>query len=129
MTAISYIRKEGGSHSLELLKVARRIMIHWHEMNVRVLPVFIPMEENIHADTASRQGILQDWNLHPDVFCRIFRRFGLPQINFSHWQSLVNSAGSSHGAATMEQKPSMLSARGGTFIWCSCFYQSLSFVE
>ena len=50
-------------------------------MKVCVFPVVIPMEENIHADTASRQGILQDWHLHPDVFHRIISRFGLPQID------------------------------------------------
>ena len=80
-TAISYIRREGGTISLPLLQIATRILLFAHEHQVRILPVFIPSAENLLADAASRFQSLPDWHLRPDVFQRLVDLWGLPRID------------------------------------------------
>jgi hypothetical protein len=53
MTALAHIKKEGGLHNLELLKEAERILLA-QQKQLRLLPVFIPLAENIQAEAASR---------------------------------------------------------------------------
>jgi hypothetical protein len=50
-------------------------------MSVRILLVYIPNEENILADAASRFQEILDWRLHPNVFQAIAARWGLPVID------------------------------------------------
>jgi hypothetical protein len=52
-----------------------------HQMSVRILPDYIPTEENILADAASRFQEIQDWRIYPNVFQAITARWGLPVIN------------------------------------------------
>jgi hypothetical protein len=51
-TALAYIKKEGGMCSTLVLAVKALVLAH--QMSVRILPVYIPTEENILADAASR---------------------------------------------------------------------------
>ena len=80
-TALSYIRREGGTVSLPLLLLAREALLLAHSLRVRLLPVFIPTEENLLADAASRFLSLPDWHLPSEIFHRICRRFGRPDID------------------------------------------------
>jgi hypothetical protein len=50
-------------------------------MSVRLLPVYIPTEENILADAASHFQEIPDWRLHPVIFKAITARWGLPVID------------------------------------------------
>jgi hypothetical protein len=52
-----------------------------HQMSIRILPVYIPTEENILADAASRFQEIPDWRLHPFIFKAITARWGLPVID------------------------------------------------
>ena len=80
-TALSYIRKEGGTVSRPLLLLARQILLLLHQRRIRIYPVFVSSEENLLADAASRFQTLPDWHLPEATFRRIVRRWGLPAID------------------------------------------------
>jgi hypothetical protein len=63
------------------LILAEKALVLAHQMSVRILPVYIPTEENILADAASRFQELPDLHLHPNVFQAIAARWGLPVID------------------------------------------------
>jgi hypothetical protein len=81
MAALSRIRKEGGLKTRILLEWAEKILLLAHQRHLRILPAFIPPEENLQADAASRFQSLPDWHLSPDVFLQITALRGLPQID------------------------------------------------
>jgi hypothetical protein len=91
-TALSHIRKEGGLKTRVLLEWAEKILLLAHQRHLRILPAFIPSEENLQADAASRFQSLPDWHLSPDVFLQIVACKGLPQIDlFASRQSAQTS--------------------------------------
>jgi hypothetical protein len=104
-TALAYIKKEGGTISLQVLAEAEKVLVLAHQMSVRILPVYIPTEENILADAASHFQEIPDWKLHLYVFKAITARWGLPVINlfasdaskqskrFYSWNSCDNPEG------------------------------------
>jgi hypothetical protein len=69
-----HIRKEGGLRGRALLLLA-------HQRQLRILPAFIPSEENVQADAASRFQLVPDWHLAPTVFLQISSLWGPPQID------------------------------------------------
>jgi hypothetical protein len=79
--ALAHIRKEGGFKGRRLLREAERILILLHSRQLRVLPAFIPSEENLQADAASRFKLVPDWHLDTDVFQQISTLWGTPQID------------------------------------------------
>jgi hypothetical protein len=79
--ALNHIRKEGGLKTRILLEWAEKILLLAHQRHLRFLPAFIPSEENIQVDAASRFQSLPDWHLSPDVFLQISAFKGLPQID------------------------------------------------
>jgi hypothetical protein len=79
--ALAYIKKEGGTCSLSLLEAASEILIKAHQRGLRFLPIYIPSEENILADAASRFMDIPDWHLCPKVFQIVCNRWGLPEID------------------------------------------------
>ena len=80
-TALSYIRKEGGTHSAALLSIATEILLLADSLHLKIVPVYVPSEENLHADFASRFKSLPDLHLLPKVFGKICRLWGTPQID------------------------------------------------
>ena len=80
-TAMSYIRKEGGTVSPVLLDIARDILLLAHHRSLRILPVYVPSEENLLADSASRFLDLPDWHLRSDLFLRLTSLWGRPSID------------------------------------------------
>ena len=80
-TALSYIKKEGGTISLPLLIVAREILLELHRRRIEIVPVFVASEENLHADAASRLQSLPDWHLPRLIFDRIAILWGCPDID------------------------------------------------
>ena len=80
-TAMAYIRKEGGTRSLPLLEEAREILLLASSLSLRILPVYLPSDENHLADAASRFQQLPDWHLHPSAFKMLTARWGLPDID------------------------------------------------
>jgi hypothetical protein len=90
--ALSHIRKEGGLKTRILLEWAEKILLLAQQCHLRILPAFIPSEENLQADAASRFQSLPDWHLSPDVFLQIVACKGLPQIDlFASRQSAQTS--------------------------------------
>ena len=75
-TALAYIRKEGGTMSLPLLRIARKILLLLHREDIRILPIFVSSAENLLADAASRRLTPPDWHLPAEIF----------NIVVSHWQ-------------------------------------------
>jgi hypothetical protein len=70
-TALAHVRKEGGLRGRALLEGAKRIVLLTHQRQLRLLPVFIPSEENVQADAASKFQSIPDWHLTPRVFHQI----------------------------------------------------------
>ena len=80
-TALAYVKKQGGTCSLPLLQVAAEVLLLADNLGVSVLPVYIPSEQNLHADFASRFKDLPDLHLLPSVFQRMYSRWGTPEID------------------------------------------------
>jgi hypothetical protein len=80
-TALAYIKKEGGPVNQQLLELSEKILNLAHQRSIRLFPVYIPSEENLQADAASRFKTLPDWHLSPSVFRRICAALGTPQID------------------------------------------------
>jgi hypothetical protein len=53
----------------------------WTTCRQRVIAAFIPLEEILQADAASRFQLVPDWHLVPSVFCRVVFLWGTPQID------------------------------------------------
>ena len=70
MTAVAYLRRQGGTLSQALNAVAQCIL-HWAEqLNIVLMPQFVPGRNNMVADALSRpnQVIGSEWVLHQEVF-------------------------------------------------------------
>ena len=74
-TAVSYLRKEGGTRSPFLNSLTRGILRWADSHSIRLLPQFIPGSLNVLADSLSHPHQLPhtEWSLHPEVFHSIRR--------------------------------------------------------
>ena len=74
-TAVSYLRKEGGTRSPFLNTLAQEILRWTESHSIRLLPQFIPGSLNVLADSLSRPHQLPhtEWSLHPEVFRSLSR--------------------------------------------------------
>ena len=82
MTAISYVNKQGGSHSMALNDIAVQIWLLCIENMTHLSAAHIPGKHNILADVASRE--FQDaaeWMLEPSIFQNIVNKWGMPDID------------------------------------------------
>ena len=83
-TVVSYINKQGGTHSPTLLPLTVELL--WLDMldsqNIIVRTRHIPGCLNVIADHLSRpnQPISTEWSLHPEIVKRIFRVCGTPEV-------------------------------------------------
>ena len=81
-TAIAYINRLGGVHSLKLHEIAKRIWEWAMQRKLWLVASYIPSRENIVADFESRKKISDlDWQLSRDVFLEITKNFGWPTID------------------------------------------------
>ena len=78
-TAVSYLRKEGGTRSPFLNALAQEILRWTESHSIRLLPQFIPGSLNVLADSLSRPHQLPhtEWSLHPEVFRSLSRLWPL----------------------------------------------------
>ena len=74
-TAVSYLRKEGGTRSPFLNTLTQGILRWVESLSIRLLPQFIPGSLNVLADSLSRLHQLPhtEWSLHPEVFLSFSR--------------------------------------------------------
>ena len=81
-TAISYINKQGGSHSMALNDIAVQIWLLCIEYDMHVSAAHIPGKHNVLADIASREfHDAAEWMLLPQVFDKIVSKWGVPDID------------------------------------------------
>ena len=85
-TVVSYINKQGGTHSPTLLRLTVELLL-WLDMleaqNIIVRARHTPGCLNLIADHLSRpnQPISTEWSLHPESVKRIFRVCGMPEVD------------------------------------------------
>ena len=75
-TAVSYLRRQGGTHSSLLNSLAQRIL-RWAEVRgLSLMPQFVMGAHNVVADSLSRpnQIVGSEWTLNHEVFKEIARR-------------------------------------------------------
>jgi ribonuclease HI len=82
-SVVSYINKQGGTHSPTLLTYTQELLL-WlasHEVTLRAR--HIPGRFNVIADRLSRrhQVIHTEWQLHAIVLHRVFSQWGIPQTD------------------------------------------------
>jgi hypothetical protein len=110
--ALAHIWKEGGLKGRDLLQEAERILLLLHQRQLRILPAFIPSEENVPADAASRFQLVPNWHLNPRVFQQISSLWGPPQIDlFASLQSAQTKHFMSWRAADSPEAIDALSMR------------------
>ena len=76
-TAVSYLRRQGGTHSASLNSIAQRIL-RWAELReISLLPQFVMGSHNVVADSLSRpnQIIGSEWTLNSQVFDLVRKRW------------------------------------------------------
>ena len=90
-TVVSYINKQGGTHSPTLLHLTIELLL-WLEAQIIIVRArHIPGCLNVIADYLSRpnQPISTEWSLHPEMVKRIFRLWGTPEVDM--FATVLNS--------------------------------------
>ena len=74
-SALSYLRKEGGTRSSTLNEVAQATLRLCEASDLRLLPQFVPDRLNVLAHSLSRRGQVlgSKWTLHQEVCRDLFR--------------------------------------------------------
>ena len=69
LTVVSYINKQGGTHSLTLLRLTVELLLWLEDQNIIIRARHIPGCLNVIADHLSRpnQPISTEWSLHPKI--------------------------------------------------------------
>ena len=83
LTVVSYINKQGGTHSPTFLRLTVELLLWLEAQNIIVRARHIPGCLNVTADHLSRpnQPIPTEWSLHPEIVERIFRVWGTPEVD------------------------------------------------
>ena len=70
MTAVAYLRRQRGTLSPALNAVAQRILRWAEQLDIVLIPQFVPGRSNVVADALSRpdQVLGSEWMLHQEVF-------------------------------------------------------------
>ena len=77
VTAVAYLRKEGGTRSPALNTIAQEILRWAEPLQIRLAPQFIPGIRNVLVDSLSRPHQLpsSEWSLNMDVFRSLTRQW------------------------------------------------------
>ena len=91
MVAAAYIRRQGGTRSLQLYREARDLLLWCHQHQVHVIPHFLPGHLNVLADLQSRphQVLSTEWTLQQRVFQRLLSHF--PQMEIDLFATRLNN--------------------------------------
>ena len=83
VTAIAYLKKQGGTHSDTLSCLAEEILRFCARSHIVLLPKYIPTDLNVLADRLSRMNTpaLSEWKLHTEVFQSLCQKFFHPQVD------------------------------------------------
>ena len=81
-TAVSYLRKMGGTHSPQCNTITRDIWLWCIDRGIWLTPAHIPGVDNVKVDMASRVfNDKTEWQLEKSVFTQIVSLFGKPDIS------------------------------------------------
>jgi len=81
-TVVSYINKQGGTHSPSLCMLTWKLLIWAQERGVTLKAEHIPGEKNVRADRLSRVfASAIEWRLNPKVVQTLFLRWDRPLID------------------------------------------------
>ena len=82
-TVVSYINKEGGTHSFEMCALMWRILAWSNAREIHIRARHIPGNLNVIADSLSRRdrAIQTEWSLHPQVFREICQVWHKPMVD------------------------------------------------
>ena len=82
-TVVSYIRKQGGTHSLSLFSLTREIFLWCARFNVTLRAKHIPGKQNVLADYLSRgkKATLSEWSLNLSVAEKCILLWGPPTVD------------------------------------------------
>ena len=83
VTAIAYLRNQGGTLSPSLCQVASQVCLWAEVRSITLIPRHVPGHLNVLADQLSRkdQVLKTEWSLNPAVVRRVFRHWGSPQVD------------------------------------------------
>lgn len=80
-TLVAYIRNEGGTQSLNLLKLTSRLLKLADSLNIVLSAQYLPGRFNCLADHLSRGRRLPEWHLLPAVTDKLFQYWGTPDVD------------------------------------------------
>ncbi len=81
-TAVSYLKKMGGTHSPQCNNIAREIWMWCISKGIWLTPAHIPGVDNVEADLASRVfNDKTEWQLDKSIFAHLVSIFGKPDID------------------------------------------------
>ena len=82
-TGVTYINKQGGTHSAEICALLWKIMTWRHHYQITLKARHIPGFLNVMADLMSRsnQVLSTKWSLHPQVFKQICYKWFTPHVD------------------------------------------------
>ena len=82
-TAVSYIKKEGGTKSFRLMRLTIRLLRYCDQKDIHLQPVHLPGVRNVQADALSRVGqtLSTEWEINSQLLLPVFRQWGTPQTD------------------------------------------------
>jgi hypothetical protein len=82
-TVVSYINKQGGTHSQSLFLLVEELLIFVYKLGSTIRANHIPGARNVLADQLSRSGqvLSTEWTLHQHIANRLFILWGQPLLD------------------------------------------------
>lgn len=80
-TALAYLRKQGGTRSVNLFQLTRLIYRQIEAYNISLVTSYLPGPLNSVADGLSRCKALAEWHLIPRACQLIFNKWGTPDVD------------------------------------------------
>ena len=82
MTALHYLIRKGGTKSMVLTEISKRIWEFLYQQGTMITASWIPSKENTIADWRSRQEAnSSEWELSNKAFQKIVNLWGIPEID------------------------------------------------
>ncbi|XP_045538606.1 uncharacterized protein LOC123722104 [Papilio machaon] len=80
-SVIAYLRNEGGTKSVALTKLTKKVYQILDLYNIRISVYHIPGSYNCYADRLSRRQITPEWHLLPPLTQIVFKKWGTPTVD------------------------------------------------
>ena len=82
-STVSYLNKEGGTHSIEMCALICRILAFTNSRRIQIRARHVPGSLNVIADSLSRRDkvIQTEWSLHQQIFNQICKVWHTPMVD------------------------------------------------